>query len=32
MCMEHGNVLQNYLTDNGVIKADDFVWNINAHQ
>jgi len=29
--MEHGHAVQNGLTDNGVLKADSFIQNINEH-
>lgn len=32
VCMEHVNVVQNYLTENGVFNAGAFIRHINRHQ
>jgi len=32
MCMEHGNIVHNYLTDNDVFKAESFIKQITEHQ
>jgi len=30
--MVRGNIMQKYLTENGLFKTDDFIQNINEHE